>query len=132
MISSIAQLIVFVFGVIICLLSLWGVFCPDRLIKLVKDVMHEGWGMYIAVFARLLLGVSLIFAAPDSRFPITFEILGWLTLVAALVLLFVGRDRISALIAWFERCSILFIRLWVVFGVVFGGFLIYGISWVAT
>ncbi len=94
--------------------------------------MHEGWGMYVAVLARVLLGVSLILAAPDSKFPMTFEILGWLTLVAAVVLPFVGRDRISALIAWFERCSNSLIRLWMLFGVVFGGFIIYGISWAAT
>ena len=127
MISSIAQSIVFLFGITILLLSLWGILFPDRLIKLVKGVMHEGWGMYIAVLARVLLGVSLIFAASDSKFPMTFEILGWFTLVAAVVLLFIGRERISALIAWFERCSNSLIRLWMVFGVVFGGFLIYGI-----
>lgn len=128
MVFFIAQDILFLFGITICLLSLWGILFPNRLIKLVKGVMHEGWGMYIAVLARLLLGVSLILAASDSKFPMTFEILGWVTLVAAVVLLFVGRDRISALIAWFERCSNSLIRLWMLFGVVFGGFFIYGIS----
>lgn len=127
MISSIAQGIVFLFGLTICLFSLWGIFSPNRLVKLIKGVMHEGWGMYIAVLARVLLGVSLILAARDSKFPMTLEILGWLTLVAAVVLLFVGRDRLSALIAWFEHCSNSLIRLWMVFGVVFGGFLIYGL-----
>ncbi len=132
MISSIAQSIVFLFGITICLLSLWGIFCPNRLIKLVKGAMHEGWGMYVAVLARVLLGVSLILAAPDSKFPMTFEILGWLTLVAAVVLPFIGRDRLSALIAWFERRPNSLIRLWTLFGVLSGGFLIYGISWAAT
>ncbi len=122
-----SQFVVILIGVIVAVLSAWGLAVPDRLIALVSSAMHERWGMLVAVIVRLLLGAALILAAPASRFPALFEILGWLAIVAAVVLLVMGRDRMRALIGWFAGMPSAAVRIWLAFGLAFGGFLVYGV-----
>lgn len=128
MISLASQSIVFLIGLLVSVLSVWGCFVPDRLTKLVMRVVDQDWGIYFAVVVRLLMGAALIVAAPVSKFPVVFEVLGWIAIVAAIALILIGRERMAALIAWFVRCPAWLMRLWLLFGMAFGGFLIYGIT----
>ncbi len=128
MISLAAQSIVFLIGLFASVFCAWGCFVPDKLMKLVVRVMRQDWVIYFAVVARLLMGAALIVAAPVSRFPVVFEILGWIAIVAAAAIIFIGRERLGALVAWFVHRSAWFTRLWLLFGMAFGGFLIYGIT----
>ncbi len=91
-------------------------------------VVDQDWGIYFAVVVRLLMGAALIVAAPVSNFPVVFEVLGWIAIVAAVALILIGRERMAALIAWFVRRPTWLMRLWLLFGMAFGGFLIYGIT----
>ncbi len=124
---SVSQAIVLLLGVVIFGLSAWGMYSPGSLVKLVTRTMNESYGMYLAVIVRLILGASLIVVAPVSRFPIVFEVLGWIAIVAAIGLVFIGRDNVRRILAWFGRFSNSMIRLWLVFGMAFAGFLIYGV-----
>ncbi len=128
MISLVSQSVVFLIGVLVCALCAWGCFVPDKLTKLVMRVVDQDWGIYFAVVIRLVMGAALIVAAPVSRFPVVFEILGWIAIAAAVAIIFIGRERIAAIAAWFVRCPASLIRLWLLVGVAFGGFLIYGIT----
>ncbi len=123
-----SQIVILVLGITVCVLALWGVYAPEKLVKLVSGVMDQDWGIYFAVIVRVLLGLALIIAAPDSRFPLIFQVLGGIAIIAAAGLAFMGRKRIRGLITWFERFSPAIVRLWLLFGVAFGGFLIYGVS----
>jgi hypothetical protein len=58
---------------------------------------------------------------------LVFEILGWFAIVAAVVILFAGRDRLRRFVAWFEQSSPAMIRVWLLFGIAFGAFLVYGV-----
>jgi len=127
MLIAASQIVVLALGVIVCALSVWGTVAPDKLCKLVNGAMERDWGIYMAVVARLLLGAALIVIAPDSRFSLAFEILGWLAIVAAVIILFAGRDRLRRFVAWFGQSSQAMIRVWLLFGTAFGAFLIYGV-----
>ena len=125
--NAASQIVVLALGVIVCALSVWGMVAPDKLWKLVNGAMEKNWGIYVAVVARLLLGAALIVVAPESRFPLVFEILGWFAIVAAVIMLFAGRVRLRRFVAWFEQCSQAMIRVWLLFGFAFGAFLVYGV-----
>lgn len=127
MLIAASQIVVLALGVIVCGLSAWGMVEPDKLWKLVNGAMEKDWGIYVAVVARLLLGAALIVVAPDSRLPLVFEILGWFAIVAAVIILFAGRDRLRRFVAWFEQSSQAMIRVWLLFGIAFGAFLVYGV-----
>ncbi len=127
MLNTASQIVVLALGVIVCALSVWGMFAPDKLWKLVNGAMEKNWGIYVAIVARLLLGAALIVVAPESRFPLVFEILGWFAIVAAVIMLLAGRVRLRRFVAWFEQSSQAMIRVWLLFGFAFGAFLVYGV-----
>lgn len=123
-----AQIIIVLIGILIVLLSLWGIASPAQLIRTVHSVMNKSWGMPLAVGVRIILGVSLLFAAPASKFVVLFKALGWLALVAAAVIPVIGRKRLDSVLDWFQALPRFVTRLWLMFGVLFGAFILYGIS----
>ena len=127
MIATIAEVIIFLFGAATCVVSALGIYAPNRLVEAVKSIWGKRWGIYAAVIVRLLLGALLIFAAPDTRFPVVFKGLGWLSIVAAILIPTVGRTRFSKIIIWFTGLSPSLVRFWLLFVIGFGGFLIYGL-----
>ena len=128
MVIFISQIIVLVFGVTIFVAAGWGIFAPDKLMTLVTSTMHQRWGIYFAVIVRLVLGVALIGVAPASSFSIVLQALGWIAIVAAVGLVVAGRERVRKFIVWWsKRFSAPIIRLWLLFGLAFGAFLVYGV-----
>ncbi len=126
-INTVAQIIVLLFGIVVCVFSMWAMFVPQRLRQLVSAITYQTWGYYAAAAVRVLLGLALIFAAPGSRFPVVFLLVGWLAIAAAVGLLIVGQDRLTKLVAWFNRLSDMIFRAWLLTAVVFGLFLAYGV-----
>ena len=128
MLIFVSQIIVLVVGVTVIVLAGWGMFAPGKLMMLVTSGMDQYWGIYIAVTVRLVMGVALISVAPASLFPITFQVLGSIAIVAAVALAVAGRERIRRFIVWWsERFSTSIVRLWLLFGLAFGAFLVYGV-----
>ena len=125
--TDVAKFVVLILGSLVAVLSLWGIYAPGRLLAMVQGVMRRSAGLDVAVIARVLLGAALILAAAGSKFPTVFQVLGWLTLAAAVGLLFVGRERLARFVDWFDRFSPLLIRLWLLLGIAFGVFLVYGV-----
>ena len=124
----ISQLTIFIIGVAVTLLAAWGLFVPAKLMTWVSTVMDNAWGIYVAVIVRLSLGIALIIAAPASPFPVVFQVLGAIAILAAVALALMGRGPVRKIIAWFsEQISAAVIRVWLLFGIAFGGFLIYGV-----
>ncbi len=128
MVIFVSQIIVLVIGVTVIALAGWGMFAPGKLMMFVTSAMDQHSGIYIAVTVRLALGVALISVAPASLFPIVFQVLGSITIVAAVALAVAGRERIRSFIVWWsERFSASIVRLWLLFGLAFGAFLVYGV-----
>jgi hypothetical protein len=126
MLVTVSQVVVVIVGVVVGVLAIWGTFAPNKLLSLVKSVMNQDFGIYAAVVIRLLLGAALIIAAAGSRFPVIFQALGWIAILAALGLAIIGQKRMRKFVAWFDRFSPALIRLWLLLGIAFGVFLIYG------
>ena len=91
--------------------------------------MDADWGIYFAVLVRLALGAALIVSAPDSRFPLVFLTLGWVAIAAAIAAALLGRVRLRRFVNWWvEWFSPSTARLWLLFAIAFGAFIIYGVS----
>jgi hypothetical protein len=54
----------------------------------------------LAIVVRLVLGVVVIVQSNVSKFPLVIEILGWIAIVAAIVLGVIGRHNFKRLMAW--------------------------------
>jgi hypothetical protein len=127
-VTFVSQIIVLVIGGTVIVLAGWGMFAPDKLMTFVTSAMDQHRGMYIAIAVRLALGLALISVAPASLFPVVFQVLGWIAIISAIALAAAGRERVRRLIAWVsERFSAFMVRLWLLFGIAFGAFLVYGV-----
>jgi len=86
-------------------------------------------GLHVAALIRLVVGVVLILAAPASRFPTTFRVIGTLALIAGLVLPFVPIAFWAEIMRWWtvEHVS-LFPPLIAVGATLGGAFIAYAAS----
>ncbi len=117
-----------IFAVFVALMGLLGLFAPVKLVGIVAALFHGVAGLWIAVGLRLVVGVLLVLTAPMSRFPFLFWILGLFAIVAAVVGLFMGTDRVRKFVTWWVEKPAGFTRLWSMVAIVFGVFLYYGLT----
>jgi len=103
MVILVSKISLLAIGITIIVLAGWGIFAPEKLMTLVTSAMDKSWGIYIAVIVRLVLGSALIIVAPASQFPVLFQVLGVIAIVAAIVLLLMGRERMRRFLAWFAE-----------------------------
>jgi len=129
MLITLSELCVQLLGVSLCAFGVWGFFAPQNLLQTVNGVMDAQWGIYFAVVIRLLLGFALLVAAPTSRFPSVLLIVAWIAIVAAVSVVLMGRERLRKFVDWWlARFTPAVIRVWLLFALAFGGFLVYGVS----
>jgi len=88
----------------------------------------ETTGLHVfAIIIRIILGIALIMAAADSKYPIVLQISGWLTLIVVLVLSAIGRERFKSVIKWSLSMKPGFQRLMGFLGILFGFFLFHAV-----
>ena len=116
-------IVVSILGALIALIGVVGITQPQRLISLVEH--WNGPSQFtFAVVIRVVLGVVLLVAAPECRLPTVVRVIGWITIVAALSILIIGRARLDSFIAWWlGRPGLL--RLSAILSIAFGVLLIY-------
>ncbi len=113
-----------VFGVLICLGGLTILILPEKF----KNIMNRWTGQprfLFAVIIRIVLGAILLSEAPNLKFPFAMKIIGAISILAAVVLLLVGQERMDRFIDWWMKQSENVFRLASVFAFALGAFLIY-------
>jgi len=110
-------------AVIICLtlaaVGALGVASPSRLLDLVRRFQTPRW-LLVAGALRVVLGVALVFSAPDSRAPELILVLGVVITVMGVATPFFGVDRFRRLLdRWSARGSA-FIRGWAMVALALG------------
>jgi hypothetical protein len=125
-IANVSQIVVLIFGGLLCGLCGYGIVVPRALLGLVKGVINWHSGIYVAIAVRVVLGLALLFAAEASILRSLFRILGWVAIVAAVGVALMGRARLQKLVGWFDRVTPAFVRLWLVGGIAFAGILLFG------
>jgi hypothetical protein len=126
MVVEVAQGFVVFFGAVLVLACLVGIVSPVTLMQRVSRVMTRRGGLVFAVVVRLVLGAALLLAAARSRWPVLFQVLGWLTLAAAVAIPLIGRARITSLVDWIQGFHPVMVRVWLAVGLLFGAVLLYG------
>jgi len=113
-------LFIFVMGV-------WGVFAPGSIFAFIS-----GWssktGFWLAVLLRLSFGLTLWFAASDTRLPMLLRALGALAIVMAAALPMIGYARFERVIEWWTNRTPFVMRLWSLVAVAIGGLVLWSLS----
>jgi hypothetical protein len=107
------------FGILIILACARGLADPQDLLRQIDRFSGVG-GYVAAIIMRFALGIAALLAADASRLSPFLQVIGGLSLLAALVLLVMGRVRFVGLIGWVAGFSPSWLRIWLLFGMVFG------------
>jgi hypothetical protein len=98
---------------------------PTGLVRFVEKIWQSPAGFRLAVAVRLVLGVVLVVAAPDCRFPQVVRILGILSIVAGAAAAALGHERLRSFVQWWVGRPPGFVRGWSLVAAAFGCFLVY-------
>ena len=118
-------LLIIIFGALTLLAGIVIVINPEVIFGFLRRNLDKLELHVLAVVVRLVLGVLLIYQSNVSKFPFVIEIIGWLSIVAAIVLAVMGRRYFNRLMSWalsFVKASG---RVGGVLAMAFGAFLIY-------
>jgi len=103
----------------------YGLVRPEGLIGVVKAAWKTPAALPFAVGLRVALGIALLVAAPECRYPLAMQVIGVISLLAAAAGLVMGRARLDAFVDWWARRPPGFVRAWAVVAIAFGGFLVF-------
>ncbi len=118
------KILITLFGVLICLAGLAILIFPVQF----RNAMNKWTGQprfLFAVIIRVLFGALLLSEAANLKFPLAMKIIGAISILAAVVLLLIGQERMDRFIDWWMRMTDNVLRFWSIFAFAFGAFLIY-------
>ena len=118
-------LLIIIFGALTLLAGIVIVINPEVIFGFLRNNLDKLELHILAVVVRLVLGVLLIYQSSISKFPFVIEIIGWLSIVAAIFLAVMGRRNFNRLMSWALSLVKPFGRVGGVLAVAFGAFLIY-------
>ncbi|MCP4046894.1 MAG: hypothetical protein GY732_13015 [Gammaproteobacteria bacterium] len=93
-------LFIIIFGALVCLAGLVILVKPELVFGLLRKNADKIGLHVLAVVVRLVLGTFLVLQAGISKYPHVIEFIGWLSIIAAIILAVIGRNNFSKLMAW--------------------------------
>ncbi len=117
--------LIYLLGGFLTLAGLLLVVQPELIFNFLSKNIQKLWIYITAVVVRLIFGGLLIYMADFSNFPLVISILGWIMIIAAVVLLAIGRKTFEKLVLWVMVKFKPYGRIVGVFSLGFGMFLIY-------
>jgi uncharacterized protein YjeT (DUF2065 family) len=121
------KLLIILFGLIIFLAAGSLALRPRSLTDYLLRHAGDSWMHVLAALVRILMGAALLVYSPLSRFPLTFQILGWIAIIAGVFLALLPPSRFKQLVTWaFDRFGG-YARIAGLAAVAFGAFLVYAV-----
>lgn len=118
-------ILIIIFGALTLLAGIVIVIKPEVIFGFLRNNMDKLELHILAVVVRLVLGVLLIYESNVSKFPFVIDIIGWLSIVAAIFLAVMGRQNFHRVMSWALSFVKTVGRVGGVLAVAFGAFIIY-------
>ena len=117
--------LIIIFGALTLLAGIVIIINPEVIFGFLRNNLDKLVLHILAVVIRLVLGALLIYQSNISKFPFVIEVIGWLSIVAAIFLAVMGRRNFNRLMSWALSLVKPIGRVGGVLAVAFGAFLIY-------
>jgi hypothetical protein len=111
-------------GLLMVLLGMVGVVQPARF-RAMFTTMDSQTRFILAIVIRLAMGALLWWLADELRHPHVMRIVAVIAVVAAVIVLVMGRNRLDKLIDWWLGRSDGLLRVSALFAAAFGGYLVF-------
>lgn len=118
-------LFIIMFGALTCLAGIAILVKPEIVFGFLRKNSNRVELQILAVAMRLVLGAFLIVQSGDSKYPFVIEIIGWLSVVAAVFFAVIGRINFINLMSWALSQVKILGRVGGVIATAFGAFLIH-------
>jgi len=118
-------ILIIIFGALTLLAGIIIIINPEKIFGLLNKHTKKLELQVLAVVVRIVLGALLIHQSGVSKYPFAIEIIGWLSIVAAVFLAIIGRNNFKRLMAWALSLAKPLGRVGGAVAVCFGAFLIY-------
>ena len=118
-------LLIIIFGALTLLAGIVIVINPEVIFGFLRNNLDKLVLHILAVVIRLVLGAFLIYQSGASKYPFVIEVIGWLSIVAAVFFAVIGRNNFSKLMAWALSRVTTLGRVGGVIASAFGAFLIH-------
>lgn len=116
------------FGALVFLAGLVIFVKPEIVSGLLRKNADKTGLHILAVVIRLILGAFLVIQAGASKFPHVIEFIGWLSIIAAIVLAAIGRNNFKKIMAWSLSKVKTLGRLGGLLAMALGSFLVYAFT----
>lgn len=113
------------FGALTCLAGIVILTSPEIVFGFLRKHSEKIELQTLAITIRLVLGVFLIIQSGVSKYPFVIEIIGWLSIIAAVFFAVIGRNNYNRLMNWALSQVKTWGRIGGIFASVFGAFLIH-------
>jgi len=119
------KLLIKLFGILLLLAGILLIVKPELVFTWIDNNM-ENTSLYIsAIVVRLVFGVLFVVAAKASKYPAVLKFFGYLFILAAFILIFIGQEHFQDFITSIIPDAKPFAPLTGLLIIAFGGFLIY-------
>lgn len=116
---------IIIFGTLTCLAGIVIFVNPEIVFGFLRKHSDRIELQILAIAIRLVLGAFLIYQSGASKYPFAIEIIGWLSIVAALFFSVIGRNNFCRLMAWALSFVKTLGRVGGIIASAFGAFLVY-------
>ena len=106
--------------------GLLGLLFPQSLAVFVSRWESQA-GLWAAAAFRIIFGLILWQAAPESRAPQALQVLAVITMAAGGALPLIGLPRFLGILAWWCRQPSAAVRVWSAFPILLGSFLLWAV-----
>lgn len=117
--------LIILFGALTFLAGVIILVNPETIFGLFSRHIDEPWLQITAVVVRLMLGMLLIVQSGVSRFPLVIQIIGWISIIAAVFFAVIGRENFRRIISWALSLQKPYGRVGGLLAAGFGAFLVY-------
>jgi hypothetical protein len=121
-------LVIVIFGALTLLAGIVIIINPEVIFGFLRNKLDKLSLHILAVVVRLVLGALLIYQSDVSKYPLTIEIIGWLSIVAAIFFAVIGRNNFKRIISWALSFAKPLGRVGGIIAAAFGSFLIYAFA----
>ncbi|PSW04302.1 hypothetical protein [Photobacterium lipolyticum] len=118
-------ILIILFGILTLFAGIVIIIKPEIIFSFLRNHLDKPILHILAVAVRLVLGVFLIYQSNVSRFPLVIEVIGWISIVAAIIFAVIGRRNFKRLMSWALSLAKPIGRIGGVIAGAFGAFLIY-------
>jgi len=118
------NIVIKVIGIIFIVISIAYLLKPD-IMKWLMEFFKQGRRMYIAALIRFALAVVFLLAARECSVTWLIAAFGILFFISGLLVFILGTERVRAYINWWQKQSLLLLRLMALIALAFGVLIIY-------